>query len=47
LRIAEEFGYQLVIDHGTEAHLLADILAAKGDLLHQRDREPPETPFLG
>jgi imidazolonepropionase-like amidohydrolase len=29
LRIAEEFGYQLVIDHGTEAHLLADILAAK------------------
>jgi imidazolonepropionase-like amidohydrolase len=30
LRIAEEFGYDLVIDHGTEAHLLADILAAKG-----------------
>jgi imidazolonepropionase-like amidohydrolase len=30
LRIADEFGYQLVIDHGTEAHLLADILAAKG-----------------
>jgi imidazolonepropionase-like amidohydrolase len=29
LRIAEEFGYELVIDHGTEAHLLADILAAK------------------
>jgi imidazolonepropionase-like amidohydrolase len=29
LRIADEFGYQLVIDHGTEAHLLADILAAK------------------
>jgi len=29
LRLAEEFGYQLVIDHGTEAHLLADILAAK------------------
>ena len=29
LRIAEEFGYDLVIDHGTEAHLLADILAAK------------------
>lgn len=30
LRLAEEFGYELVIDHGTEAHLLADILAAKG-----------------
>jgi imidazolonepropionase-like amidohydrolase len=30
LRIAEEFGYDLVIDHGTEAHLIADILAAKG-----------------
>ncbi len=29
LRIADEFGYELVIDHGTEAHLLADILAAK------------------
>jgi imidazolonepropionase-like amidohydrolase len=30
VRIAEEFGYELVIDHGTEAHLLADTLAAKG-----------------
>jgi imidazolonepropionase-like amidohydrolase len=30
LRIAGEFGYELVIDHGTEAHLLADILAARG-----------------
>src|SRR5712691_3532494 len=30
IRIAEEFGYDLVIDHGTEAHLLADILAARG-----------------
>ncbi len=29
LRLAEEFGYDLVVDHGTEAHLLADILAAK------------------
>jgi imidazolonepropionase-like amidohydrolase len=29
LRLAEEFGYNLIIDHGTEAHLLADILAAK------------------
>src|SRR5450755_4284690 len=30
IRIADEFGYDLVIDHGTEAHLLADIIAAKG-----------------
>jgi imidazolonepropionase-like amidohydrolase len=30
IRIAEEFGYELVIDHGTEAHLIADIIAAKG-----------------
>ena len=30
MRIAAEFGYDLVIDHGTEAHLLADIIAAKG-----------------
>jgi imidazolonepropionase-like amidohydrolase len=30
MRLAEEFGYDLVIDHGTEANLLADILAAKG-----------------
>lgn len=30
MRIAEEFGYQLVIDHGTEAHLVADRLAARG-----------------
>ncbi len=29
MRIAEEFGYDLVVDHGTEAHLLADILAAR------------------
>jgi imidazolonepropionase-like amidohydrolase len=29
LRLATEFGYDLVIDHGTEAHLLADILAAR------------------
>jgi imidazolonepropionase-like amidohydrolase len=29
IRIADEFGYTLVIDHGTEAHLLADIIAAK------------------
>ena len=30
LRIAEEFGYRLVLDHGTEAYLLADSLAAAG-----------------
>jgi imidazolonepropionase-like amidohydrolase len=29
MRIADEFGYILVIDHGTEAHLLADLIAAK------------------
>jgi imidazolonepropionase-like amidohydrolase len=29
IRIAREFGYQLVIDHGTEAHLLADLIAAE------------------
>jgi imidazolonepropionase-like amidohydrolase len=29
LRIAAEFGYELVIDHGTEAHLIADLLAAR------------------
>jgi imidazolonepropionase-like amidohydrolase len=28
LRMAREFGYELVIDHGTEAHLLADQIAA-------------------
>lgn len=30
VRIAEEFGYDLVIDHGTEAHVVADLLAEKG-----------------
>jgi imidazolonepropionase-like amidohydrolase len=30
IRIADEFGYDLVIDHGTEAHLIADIIAARG-----------------
>jgi len=29
LRIAEEFGFELVIDHGTEAHLIADLLVAR------------------
>ena len=27
IRISQEFGYRLVIDHGTEAHLLADLIA--------------------
>lgn len=30
LRLAEEFGYELVLDHGTESYLLADLLAEKG-----------------
>ncbi len=30
VRIADEFGYELVIDHGTEAHLVADLLAERG-----------------
>jgi imidazolonepropionase-like amidohydrolase len=30
IRIADEFGYDLVIDHGTEAHLLADLIAERG-----------------
>jgi imidazolonepropionase-like amidohydrolase len=44
LRIAAEFGYDLVIDHGTEAHLLADLLAAQnipvviGPLLTSRSK---------
>src|SRR5271165_2296539 len=29
IRLADEFGYDLVIDHGTEAYLLADVLAAR------------------
>jgi imidazolonepropionase-like amidohydrolase len=30
IRISREFGYELVIDHGTEAHLLADLIAEAG-----------------
>lgn len=30
VRLSEEFGYRLVLHHGTEGHLLADVLAAKG-----------------
>lgn len=29
IRIADEFGYKLVINHGTEAHLLADLVAER------------------
>jgi imidazolonepropionase-like amidohydrolase len=29
IRLSREFGYQLVIDHGTEAHLLAGLIAAE------------------
>ncbi|MFF5210192.1 amidohydrolase [Streptosporangium sp. NPDC000396] len=30
LRLADEFGYRVVINHGTEGYLLADVLAEKG-----------------
>ncbi len=30
IRLADEFGYRLVINHGTEAHLLADLIAERG-----------------
>ncbi|WP_083508842.1 amidohydrolase [Arthrobacter alpinus] len=30
MRLADEFGYELVIDHGTEAHILGDVLAKRG-----------------
>ncbi|MFJ4221624.1 amidohydrolase [Curtobacterium luteum] len=29
IRLAEEFGYRLVVNHGTEAHKIADVLAEK------------------
>jgi len=44
MRIAAEFGYRLVIDHGTEAHLIADLLVARdipviiGPLLTSRSK---------
>jgi imidazolonepropionase-like amidohydrolase len=44
IRLAEEFGYRLVINHGTEGHLLADLLAEKdipviiGPLLVRRSK---------
>lgn len=30
LRLADEFGYRVVLNHGTEAHLLADEIARRG-----------------
>ncbi len=30
IRLSEEFGYKLVVNHGTEGHLIADVLADKG-----------------
>ncbi|MCC8247963.1 amidohydrolase [Saccharothrix luteola] len=30
LRLAEEFGYRLIVNHGTEGHLIADVLAERG-----------------
>ena len=44
IRLSEEFGYRLVINHGTEAHLIADVLAEKdlpvviGPLLTSRSK---------
>ncbi|MBW9092725.1 amidohydrolase [Microbacterium jejuense] len=44
IRIAEEFGYTLVVNHGTEAHKIADVLAEKqipvifGPLLTSRSK---------
>lgn len=30
IRLSEEFGYKLIVNHGTEGHLIADLLAEKG-----------------
>jgi imidazolonepropionase-like amidohydrolase len=30
LRLAEEFGYRLIVNHGTEGHKIADLLAERG-----------------
>jgi imidazolonepropionase-like amidohydrolase len=30
IRLSEEFGYRLVVNHGTEGHLIADVLRDKG-----------------
>jgi len=53
IRLAREFGYELVIDHGTEAHLLADLLAAEsipviiGPLFHQQVQGRAAQPVAG
>ena len=45
MRIADEFGYRLVINHGTEAHLIADVIAERdlpvviGPLLSSRAKQ--------
>ena len=44
MRLAEEFGYRLVINHATEAYLLADVIAERnipcivGPLFHTRSK---------
>ena len=44
IRLAEEFGYTLIVNHGTEAHKIADVLAEKqvpvifGPLLTSRSK---------
>jgi imidazolonepropionase-like amidohydrolase len=30
MRLAREFGYRLIVNHGTEGHLVADLLVARG-----------------
>ncbi len=30
IRLSEEFGYKLILNHGTEAHMIADLIAEKG-----------------
>ncbi|THV41331.1 amidohydrolase [Glycomyces buryatensis] len=48
MRVAAEFGYDLVLDHGTEAHLLADVIAEReipvifGPLLCSRSKVETE-----
>ena len=36
IRLSEEFGYRLVVNHGTEGHLIADVLAEKRHPGHLR-----------
>ncbi|MGD7733721.1 amidohydrolase [Propionibacteriaceae bacterium G57] len=45
MRLADEFGYRLIINHGTEAHLIADVIAERnlpvviGPLLTARTKQ--------